>query len=57
MCVFISPCFGVSYVNGASASFDLRSSFSSLSVDFVALDEVDCDSVLLEDIGVETKRT
>ena len=57
MCVFISSCFGVSYVNGSSASFDLRSSFSSLSVDFVALDEVDCDSVLLEDIGVETKRT
>ena len=33
--------------------FDPGSSFSSSSIDIIAFDEVDCDSISLEDVGFE----
>ena len=49
--------FGVLYVNGAGASFDSPSLFSSSSIDIIGFDIVKCDSVSLEDVGVESERT
>ena len=45
--------FRGSNINGAGASFDLGSSFSSSSIGIIVFDEVDSDLVSLEDVGVE----
>ena len=42
-----------SYINGTGASFDLGSSFSSSLIGIIAFEEVDCDLVSLEDVGVD----
>ena len=57
ICLFVSSGFEVSYISGAGASFDSGSLFSSSSTDITAFHEEDCDSVSLEDVGVESEGT